>query len=129
MKWIETAALVALYDEASARFGGAPGLRDPEGPDAALARAENLAADYADAGAVSVAAFYASAIIRRHVLVDGNKRAALFAMAICLKINGFAFKAGNAALFHALDDLAAGDMTEAAFAAWLRTVAAKDDRP
>lgn len=55
------------------RFGGAGGLRDPEGIAAAIGRGQHLTA-YAEPTIVEVAAAVSTSLIRRRCFIDGNKR-------------------------------------------------------
>jgi death on curing protein len=117
--WLEPDILLLLHREALAVHGGADGLRDPGLLDSALARPRNLHA-YGEADPIVLAAAYASGIVRNHPFVDGNKRAGFIAAVIFLEINGIATDLPEAEAIAAMLDLAAGDLPEAGFAAWLR---------
>jgi death-on-curing protein len=67
-----------------------------------------------------LAAAYASGIVCNHPFVDGNKRAAFAAAGVFLKLNGLNLTATQGAAIAAMLELAAGDLPEEAFAAWLR---------
>ena len=83
-------ALLDLHRQSIDRFGGAHGVRDPGGVEAALARAEQLIAY----GGEGVTLFQVAAAIghslckNRHPFVDGNKRAVWFTMFVTLRLNG-----------------------------------------
>ena len=108
-----------LHDESIAEHGGSSGLRDQGLLESALARATNLAAcaepDHAD-----LAAAYAIGTSKNHPFVDGNKRSALLAAGLFLALNGYRLTASQADTTLTLLVLAAGDIDEAASAAWLR---------
>ena len=87
--------------------------------ESALARAPNLAA-YGDPDAAVLAAAYGFGIARNHPFVDGNKRAALIATELFLALNGFELTVDDAECVVAVLALAAGELEEAEFAAWLR---------
>lgn len=112
-------ALLLLHGESLAEHGGASGLRDPGLLDSALARPLNVAA-YEEADVARLAASYASGIAQNHPFVDGNKRAAFLSAGLFLHLNGFRLQASQAEATLAMLSLAAGDMTEAEFADWLR---------
>jgi death-on-curing protein len=66
-----------------------------------------------------LAAAYAFGIAKNHPFVDGNKRAAFLACVGFLKINGLDLRAPQPDAYSAMMALAAGEMTEDAFAEWL----------
>jgi death-on-curing protein len=119
-RWLSQQALLLLHGESLAAFGGAPGLRDEGLLDSALARPQNLHAYEGVADICRLAAAYASGIVRNHPFVDGNKRAALAAAGVLLKLNGLNLTASQGAAIAAMLELAAGELPEEAFAAWLR---------
>jgi death on curing protein len=88
------------------------GLRDPGLPDSVLARPPNLCAYREERDPCRLAAACAMGIVQNHPWVDGNTRAA-FATAIELT-------AEPAMATVAMLDLAAGELSEDEFAAWLR---------
>jgi death-on-curing protein len=103
-----------------AEHGGVAGTRDAGLLDSALARAENLAA-YGEPDIAALAAAYGFGIVRNHPFVDGNKRAALIATELFLALNGFDLVVGDAECVVTILGLAASEIDEAEFAAWLRT--------
>lgn len=118
-RWISKRILLLLHDESLAEHGGLPGLRDEGLLDSALARAQNLSA-YGDPDLAAVAAAYAFGLVRNHPFADGNKRAAFLAVGLCLSLNGGRLTASPAQATAAVMSLAAGDLGEGEFAAWLR---------
>jgi death-on-curing protein len=117
--WIQRRVIIAAHDEQLAEHGGASGIRDLGLLESALARAENLAA-YGDPDVASLAAAYGFGIARNHPFVDGNKRAALIACELFLALNGQDLEVGDAECVLTILDLAAGEIDETEFAAWLR---------
>jgi death-on-curing protein len=99
--------------------GGSWGVRDEGLLDSALARPLNLAA-YGSPDATDLAAAYGFGIARNDPFVDGNERAAFLAVGLFLALNGFRLKATQAEATAAMLALAAGELGEPAFAAWLR---------
>ena len=123
-RWVEKQALLLLHDESLAEHGGASGLRDEglldEGLlESALARPLNLVA-YAAPDFTDLAAAYGFGIAQNHPFVDGNKRAAFLAVGLFLHINGYRLKVEQAEATATVLALAAGELEEPAFAAWIR---------
>ena len=118
-RWVDRHALVLLHDESLAEHGGAPGVRDEGLLDSALARAKNLAAcgapDFAD-----LAAAHGAGLAKNHPFVDGNKRAAFLAVGLFLMVNGYRLEAAQLDATMTMLGVAAGDVDEAAVAAWVR---------
>ena len=118
-RWINKQALFLLHDESLAEHGGAAGLRDEGLLDSALARPLNLDAygtpDFAD-----LAASYAIGLAKNHGFVDGNKRAAFLATGLFLHLNGYRLSVSQVDATLTMLAVAAGEMDEASFAAWLR---------
>ncbi|MBP6852313.1 MAG: type II toxin-antitoxin system death-on-curing family toxin, partial [Rhodoferax sp.] len=118
-RWVDRKALLLLHDESLAEHGGASGIRDEGLLDSALARPVNLAL-YETPDVAALAASYASGLSRNHPFLDGNKRAAFLAVGLFLARNGFRLRATQADATLTLLGLAAGDMSETAYAEWLR---------
>ncbi|HNB80290.1 MAG TPA: type II toxin-antitoxin system death-on-curing family toxin [Rhodocyclaceae bacterium] len=117
--WIDKRALLLLHDESLAEHGGASGMRDEGLLDSALARPLNLAA-YGEPDVAALAASYGVGLAKNHAFVDGNKRAAFLAVGLFLWLNGHRLAVSQAEATLAMLAVAAGDLDEAAFAAWLR---------
>lgn len=122
-RWITKAALLILHAESVSEHGGSAGLRDEGLLDSALARPLNLLA-YADAQSLpdmaALAASYTTGLSQNHAFVDGNKRAAFLATGLFLYLNGARLNASQADATLTMLAVASGDLTEDAFAAWLR---------
>ncbi len=118
-RWIDKQALLLLHGESLAEHGGAVGMRDAGLLDSALARAENLAA-YGDPDVAALAAAYGFGVVRNHPFVDGNKRAAFLSVGMFLALNGYRLVASQAEATVVILALAASEIDEAEFAAWLR---------
>jgi death on curing protein len=117
--WIERSVLLAVHDEQLAEHGGAVGLRDEGLFDSALGRPMNLAA-YGEPDAADLAASYGVGLAKNHPFVDGNKRTAFVAVELFLVLNGYRLMASDADCVLTMLAVAAGDIDEAAFAAWIR---------
>lgn len=118
-RWISKQALLLLHAESLAEHGGGQGLRDEGLLDSALTRPQNLAA-YGNPDHAALAASYGLGLAKNHAFVDGNKRAALLATGLFLYLNGWRLTASQADTTLAMLSLAAGELSEDDFAAWLR---------
>ena len=117
--WLTSKLVIAFHDVQLRQFGGPAGLRDPGMLDSALGRAINKWT-YETAELPELAAAYAYGIARNHPFVDGNKRAAFLAVGMFLAVNGYRLQASQAEATLTVLAVAAGELEEAAFAAWLR---------
>jgi death-on-curing protein len=117
--WLDRRVIEAVHDRLIAEHGGAPGLRDEGLLVSALTRPRQLAA-YDQPDLCDLAAAYATAIVRNHPFIDGNKRTAFIAAYVFLARNGLRLSASEASATHTMLALAGGEMSEAAFAGWLR---------
>jgi death-on-curing protein len=118
--WLDAFILKLLHAEALQAHGGASGVRDEGLLESALARPLNRHAYEGEVDRIRLAAAYAWAIARNHPFVDGNKRTAFIAAASFLLLNGLELDAPEGEAIAAMLDLAAGDLPEEGFAAWLR---------
>ena len=119
--WIEESVVWAVHEAQLAEHGGSAGVRDPGLLASALARPLNLAAYDGEADAAALAAAYGFGIARNHPFIDGNKRTAFVCAELFLALNGYQLQAEDANCVSTMLALAAGDLPEAEFAAWLRT--------
>jgi death-on-curing protein len=117
--WVSQETVVLLHEQLLAAFGGSTGVRDQGLLDSALARPQNLVA-YGDPTLHDLAASYAFGIVKNHPFVDGNKRTSFTVAVLFLELNGQRFEAGEVDATVQTLGLAAGEVTEAAYAAWLR---------
>ncbi len=118
-RWLDKRALLLLHGESLAEHGGLPGLRDAGLLDSALARPLNLAV-YGMPDLAELAASYGVGLAKNHPFVDGNKRAAFLAVGLFLGLNGYRLNATPRDATQVMLHVAAGEIDEAAFAAWLR---------
>ena len=126
--WVDKQLLLLLHDESLAEHGGAAGLRDEGLLDSALARPMNLIA-YGEPDLAELAASYGVGLAKNHAFVDGNKRAAFLAVGLFLRLNGHRLNASPAAATVAMIDVAAGTLSEADFADWIRRHSAPVSNP
>ncbi len=116
-RWIDRAVLIAVHEAQLAEHGGGAGLRDAALLESALARPLNLAS-YGEPDAAALAAAYGYGIARNHAFMDGNKPA-LVAAELFLRLNGWNLAVADAECVLTMIAVAAGDLTEDEFAAWL----------
>jgi death on curing protein len=119
--WVDERDIVVVHDRLLALHGGLPGLRDRGLLESALARLRHHYSYAESVDAVDIAALYTVAIVQNHPFVDGNKRAGFLAGILFLELNGFDFRASEEEVIRAVLALAAGDLDEAGYAAWLRS--------
>ena len=117
--WLGEAVVLAMHGRLLAEHGGAQGLRDSNLLDSALARPKQILA-YGEPDISELAAAYTSGIIRNHPFVDGNKRTAFMAAYVFLAINGLRLVATEVDAAQVVTLLAASEIDEATFSAWLR---------
>jgi len=118
-KWLGVEAVLVMHEEQLAEHGGAVGVRDLGLLDSALARPRN-AWSYGESDLVALAALYAAGVMRNHPFVDGNKRTGFLAAYAFLYVNGLEIVADEAEVIVQCLSLAASEIGEAEFAAWLR---------
>jgi death on curing protein len=118
--WIEERVALAIHDRLLALDGGASGVRDHGLLESALARPRQLHAYGGKPHITDVAAAYTAGIVRNHPFLDGNKRTGFVVGVLFLEMNGYRFNASEEACAQAVLSLAAGDLDESAYAAWMR---------
>jgi death on curing protein len=119
--WLLRETVLAMHDLLIAEFGGAAGIRDEGLLDSALSRPQNLFAHTPSSSLFDLAASFAFGLIKNHPFLDGNKRVAFTAAATFLHLNGRRIEATEVEATVRTLALAAGAMTEAQYAAWLKT--------
>jgi death-on-curing protein len=117
--WLQARLVLAVHDLLIAEHGGSPGLRDKGLLESALARPINLRS-YGSPDLAALAACDAAGIIANHPFVDGNKRTGFVAAAAFLDRNGYELTASEAEATRMTLGLAASQVTEDQYAAWLR---------
>ena len=123
-RWIDRTVLIAIHDMQLAEHGGGAGLRDGNLLESALAKPENLAA-YGNPDAAALAAAYGYGISRNHAFIDGIKRTGLVAAELFLQLTGWRLVVDDEDCVLTMLAVATGDITEDAFAHWLRLHAVK----
>lgn len=119
-RWIKRVECLGLHEMMIRLHGGIHGVRDEHLLDSALAKPQNQFA-YGTPTHMDLAASYASGVVKNHPFLDGNKRTGFMLAAGFLELNGWHFQASEADAAIRTLALAAGEMSESAYAAWLET--------
>jgi len=118
-RWIPVPVVLAIHDLLMAEHGGAAGPVDEVRLSAALAPPRHKHA-FGETDLFALAAAHAFATARDHPFTDGNKRVALTLAGVFLELNGWRLDAPEADAAHMTIALAAGAVSEEAYALWLR---------
>ena len=111
---------VGGISHAPQEYTGFLGIHDEHALEAALARPEQKAHCEPNPDLATLAAAYAFGLAKAHPFNDGNKRTSFFTAMIFLGLNGKELDATEEEVVQAMTALAAGSLTEAAFAKWIR---------
>lgn len=117
--WLTREECLALHDMMLSFYGGIAGVRDENLLGSALAKPQQLF-HYGKPEMTDLAAAYALGIVKNHPFLDGNKRTGFMMGTAFLERNGFEFYGTETEVVLRTLALAAGEITEAAFAAWLK---------
>ena len=120
-KWISLQECNALHAVVLERFGGLEGVREDGLLESALQRPKNLFS-YDGSDLFSMAAAYATGIMKNHPFIDGNKRTGFMCAALFLETNGLRFQATEEEVAERTLALAASAIDETEYAAWLKRV-------
>ena len=119
--WINLRVVKAFHDRQINEHGGLPGLRDEGLLLSALSRPEN-AYHYSEQkpDLAELAAAYGFGLAKNHPFNDANKRTALIAMRLFLKLNGYDLAASAEDKYKTIISVAASDISEGELAQWVR---------
>ena len=120
-KWINLRVIKAFHDRQINEHGGLPGLRDEGLLLFALSRPKN-AYNFSDPklDVAELAAAYGFGLVKNHPFNDANKRTALIAMRLFLKLNGYDLAASPEDKYITIVRVAASDISEDELAQWIR---------
>jgi len=116
--WLTREEALGLHELMLSDYGGLEGIRDDNMLESALAKPRHKF-DYGNPNMAELAASYAVGVVKNHPFLDGNKRTGFMLAAGFLERNGYSFMAAEADAAVRTLALAAGEMTEAAYATWL----------
>jgi death on curing protein len=117
--WVRRDVVLAFHERLLAEHGGSAGIRDEGLLDSAQAKPEHLLA-YGKPTVFDLAASCAYGLVKNHPFIDGNKRIGFATAALFLELNGRHFIATEVDVVLCTLALAAGEMTEPEFSAWLK---------
>ena len=118
--WISIATLHLLHDRQIELFGGLRGIRDEGAIESALARPLNAFANEVAQDVETLAATYLCALDRQQGYLDGNKRTALAAMLVFLRLNDLRLVADGPELYAIVISAATNEIGVDAVAAWVK---------
>lgn len=113
---------LAVHERQLAEHGGLSGVKDAGLLESTMARPLNKAA-YGERDPFALAAAYGFGVARNHPFADGNKRTAWVMTRLFLKLNRIEIGFDKMDAIQTMLALAAGQLEEDAFAAWLRSKA------
>ncbi len=119
-RWIDARDALTLHDRLLALNGGAAGLRDDGLLKSALARARQHFTYEPATGLIALAALYTAGIVSNPPFIDGNKRTGFIVGILFLELNGYSFTASEEDAANAVLALAAGEIDEQGYAAFLK---------
>ena len=117
--WITQSEVLAVHDLQLTEHGGAADECNLDLLESALARPQRVFA-YGNRDLFLLAAGYTASIVRDCPFADGRKRTGFVTGILFLELNGSRFTASEPEATQAILALAAGDIEEEDFAAWLR---------
>lgn len=118
--WVDRVVVDAIHLDLIRTHGGLLGIRDENALESALARPRHRWVYGRNVSIVTLAATYGFGLARNHPYRDGNKRVAFLAMLVFLGLNDYDLEAPEAEVVAVMLKLAAGDLSEAALAKWLK---------
>lgn len=120
-QWVPLAVVMAIHEAQLAEHGGRMGVRDQGLLESALARPRQIYAYAEEPDLFQLAAGYAFGIAKNHAFADGNKRTGWVVCALFVELNDRSIIATQADVVTTMLRVAAGEISERDFAAWLRS--------
>lgn len=120
--WINLRVIKSFHDRQINEHGGLPGLRDEGLLLSAMSRPENVyyytepKPDIAE-----LAAAYGFGLSKNYPFNDANKRTALIAIRLFLKLNGYDLSASQHEKYMTIIHVAASELSESELADWIRS--------
>ena len=119
--WINLRVIKAYHDRQINEHGGLPGLRDEGLLVSAISRPENAYHYFSPKPDVAeLAAAYGFGLAKNHPFNDANKRTALIAMRLFLKLNGYDLAASPEDRYKTSISVAASATIADELAQWIR---------
>ena len=117
--WVLREVVLLAHEQSLAQVRGSAGVRDEGLMDSALGKPQNLFA-YGKPNLFGLAASYAFGLVKNHPFIDGNKRTGFVVAVTFLECNGWRLEASEVDATVRTLALAAGEMSESAYAEWLK---------
>ncbi|GIV17038.1 MAG: death-on-curing protein [Armatimonadota bacterium] len=117
--WLRKELVLIVHRRQVLQHGGTLGIRDEGLLESALARPRQIFAYEPGANIARLAAAYAWGIVHNHPFVDGNKRTALVACRVFLRLNGYDLAAPAEEKYAMFMGIASGTVSEEELLRWL----------
>jgi death on curing protein len=122
VRFLRIEIILAIHDDQIRLYGGAYGLRDAAGLDAAFHMSQaQFSGQFLHSTIFQMAAAYGFHLCQNHPFLDGNKRTAGMAMFTFLKLNRLEPIATESDYYAVMMAVASGNMTKEELADWLQT--------
>ena len=122
--WLSRDTSLAIHEAQIGEHGGTSGLRDAELLDAAVEHPRQLAATAPHPpDAATLAAAYATELVRSRPFIADNQGVALVALELFLMLNGWALRADDVACVRTFKAFESGTISDKVFAEWVRECA------
>lgn len=119
-RWLTRSIVEAVHAALIEEHGGSHGIRDDGLIESALSRSRHQWAYSEDADLAALAAAYGYGLAKNHGFIDGNKRVALAAATVFLRMNRQSLQASEPDAVVTMLEVASGQRNEERFAAWIR---------
>jgi death-on-curing protein len=120
-RFIPNGIVATIHSDLLQRYGGRPGLRDPNLLDSAFAQPKvTVGGKFAHKTLFVKAAAYGYHVCKNHPFVDGNKRVAFVLMDLFLQKNGWEILVNEEEAYTMMMSLASGKLTKAQLSTWLK---------
>lgn len=122
VRFLRIEIILAIHDDQIRLYGGAYGLRDAAGLDAAFHMPQaQFSGQFLHSTIFQMAAAYGFHLCQNHPFLDGNKRTAGMAMFTFLKLNGLEPIATESDYYAVMMAVASRNMTKEELTDWLQT--------
>jgi death on curing protein len=118
--WLDRLVVESFHHALVQQHGGALGIRDIHGLEAALAGPRQRWNFEPEVDRLVLAAMLCQSLACNHPFVDGTKRTAFTAMAVFLELNDLEVNAPEVEVVGVMLSVASGTMSDDQLAAWLR---------
>lgn len=118
--WLSRQIVEMIHADLLDEHGGAPGIRDDDLIESALARPVNRYGYHTSSDLADLAAGYLYGLVRNHGYIDGNKRVGFAAAATFLLLNDQELHASEPEAYDVVVGVASGEVSETAISEWIR---------